>query len=371
MLSSRNQRARKQPIRKKPASPSLTSLFSSMTGFSTGSSGSNSTVTQESVSRGRHRTSKHGTKKTTSPQSGDGGENSLPASPVEEERPNVFAYMEDDPEEGDGTQGTDHVEMEEVDRDEHSDVQQIFHPLSPPATPEDIPAKPLQTISEATQRLWRDRRPPSGSFYSDSGISMRSSSPERDPSATKRKTGTKAVASRSRQMTRDNSSSSATSRKSKGKVTTDFQGPPEAFYQRAARSALRLPGLAPRAPAPPDQALQTVPARTLARRVPRRGNDKTGYALLASTLSTTDDDESLLPIYRRFEALNNRVLLSLQDEITTMENDLSVLDRTIAEMDGSTRRPASRRSELRAPTQLQWQRMDLVCAAGCEVGSVQ
>ena len=287
--------------------------------------------------------------------------NSLPTSPVEEEKPNVFAYMEDDPEKDDENQEIGHAEMEELDHDGHSDVQRIFTPISPPATPEDNPTKPLQAISEVAQRLWRDRRPPSGSFYSDSGISIRSSSPEREPPAAKPKAGAKVAGTRSREMTRESSSSSATSRKSKGKATADFQGPPEAFYQRAARSALRIPGVAPRGPAPPSQALKTVPAKNPARRVQRREDGKTGYALLASTLSTTDDDESLTPAYRRFEALNNRVLLSLQDEITTMENDLAVLDRTIAEADGTGRRPASRRSELRAPTQLQWQRMDL-CA---------
>ena len=46
---------------------------------------------------------------------------------------------------------------------------------------------------------------------------------------------------------------------------------------------------------------------------------KSGYNLLASNISSSGD-LALTPIYRKFERLNNRVLLHLQDEIMGLEN---------------------------------------------------
>lgn len=52
-----------------------------------------------------------------------------------------------------------------------------------------------------------------------------------------------------------------------------------------------------------------------------------GYEYLASKLTPSKDGEKPLPpLYRKFESLNHRVLLHLQDEIAQMEEDLQVLD---------------------------------------------
>lgn len=69
-----------------------------------------------------------------------------------------------------------------------------------------------------------------------------------------------------------------------------------------------------------------------------------GYDLVASRLAEKGDLESVLPpLYRRFSALNHRILLQIQDEIAEMEADLRRLD----EADAHYRRgqPASRRSD--------------------------
>jgi hypothetical protein len=57
-----------------------------------------------------------------------------------------------------------------------------------------------------------------------------------------------------------------------------------------------------------------------------------GYDLLASRLCSRQDssEASLPPIYRRFESLNHRILLQLQDEIAEMEEDLHHMDRADA-----------------------------------------
>ena len=88
---------------------------------------------------------------------------------------------------------------------------------------------------------------------------------------------------------------------------------------------------------------------------------KSGYDHLASNIDSRDD-AFLTPIYRKFEILNNRMLLYLQDEIAQMEEDLKELDTAIATEDAGhgKRGPASRRSEAKLPSQLQWHRMDLM-----------
>ena len=107
----------------------------------------------------------------------------------------------------------------------------------------------------------------------------------------------------------------------------------------------------------------------------------TGYELLAAKLSTSDpwprrrgstdssqSDEgpAIKPIYRKFEALNHRLLLHLQDELTELEEQLHRLDTA----DTQTRRlqncilPASRRSEAMAGGELQWRKTDTLGKIG-------
>jgi len=88
-------------------------------------------------------------------------------------------------------------------------------------------------------------------------------------------------------------------------------------------------------------------------------DSKTGYDLLASSISSTGQTP-LKPIYRRFEALHNRVLLYLQDEISELEEELKHIDRAIAEADREVGiRKTSRRAEMKLPSQLHWRRMEI------------
>lgn len=95
----------------------------------------------------------------------------------------------------------------------------------------------------------------------------------------------------------------------------------------------------------------------------------TGYELLASRLSATAVDQGahiLRPIYRRFEALNHRMLLHLQDEICELEEQLHRLDTA----DTQNRRlpngilPASRRAEYLSSGELQWHKTDVLGKIG-------
>lgn len=96
----------------------------------------------------------------------------------------------------------------------------------------------------------------------------------------------------------------------------------------------------------------------------------TGYELLATKLSAGSmhigSGPTLKPMYRRFEALNHRLLLHLQDELVELEEQLHRLDTT----DTQTRRvqncilPASRRQEAAAANELQWHKTDILGKIG-------
>ncbi|KAI1763222.1 hypothetical protein GGR53DRAFT_521103 [Hypoxylon sp. FL1150] len=94
----------------------------------------------------------------------------------------------------------------------------------------------------------------------------------------------------------------------------------------------------------------------------------TGYQLLASKLSAMPDraDRFIRPMYRRFETLNHRLLLYLQDEISELEEQLRQLDAA----DTQNRRlpncifPESRRAESMAGGELHWRRTDVLGKIG-------
>lgn len=108
------------------------------------------------------------------------------------------------------------------------------------------------------------------------------------------------------------------------------------------------------------------------RKKPKPHSVTTGYGFLASRLSPSLDgnnDTRLPPLYRRFENLNHRVLLHLQDEIAQMEEDLRMLDEyeemhrvAIAEQEGTKTLPASRRMDVQSQfySSLHYRRLDLM-----------
>lgn len=79
---------------------------------------------------------------------------------------------------------------------------------------------------------------------------------------------------------------------------------------------------------------------------------------------------TIKPIYRRFESLNHRLLLHLQDELSELEEQLHRLDTT----DTQTRRlqssilPASRRAEFLAGGELQWHKTDILSKIAFKLG---
>jgi hypothetical protein len=96
-----------------------------------------------------------------------------------------------------------------------------------------------------------------------------------------------------------------------------------------------------------------------------------GYELLANKLSETPKKSSSLrkagtvvPMYRKFEHLNHRVLLHLQDEVCELEEELRYLDESIVQMsprdDAGHAYPASRRGDARFGSELHYKRTELL-----------
>lgn len=100
------------------------------------------------------------------------------------------------------------------------------------------------------------------------------------------------------------------------------------------------------APEPPDLTRRTL----------------TGYEELALELSTTES--SVKPLYRRFEYLNHRIMLHLQDELCELEEQLRTLDEIIAQMDPALpegqKTPASRRGDAFRGSELHQRRTHLL-----------
>lgn len=98
---------------------------------------------------------------------------------------------------------------------------------------------------------------------------------------------------------------------------------------------------------------------------------KAGYELLAEKLCEGSkvehghsNEETVVPMYRKFEQLNHRVLLHLQDEISELEEELRYLDECITQYsprDGAGLvHPSSRRGDARYGSELHFRRTELL-----------
>ncbi|KAK4498468.1 hypothetical protein PRZ48_011126 [Zasmidium cellare] len=88
-----------------------------------------------------------------------------------------------------------------------------------------------------------------------------------------------------------------------------------------------------------------------------------GYEQLAVELSK--EESPVKPLYRKFEFLNHRILLHLQDELSELEEQLRTIDEIIAQMEplpspGQKRPPASRRGDAFSGSEIHHQRTALL-----------
>lgn len=147
---------------------------------------------------------------------------------------------------------------------------------------------------------------------------------------------------------------------------------PENFYSSSRdHASLHRPPLPPSPPSSPeDSPHRESPAK---RRHSSAPQVSSGYGFVAShlTRSAAEEKSGFSPLYRRFENLNHRVLLHLQDEISQMEEDLHTLDEyeemhraATAEQEGTKPPPGSRRLEVQSQvySSLHRRRMELMDA---------
>ena len=386
----RRRHSRQNPPPKSLAPPSTVSVLSSST------SGSNSTVTPGRALRSGQRSAKHHESRKARVKEPTPAEEigKAPTLARLDQENDVFQYMDvDENSEGKGSPTEEAVEEnhrdgdndddDDNDNDSDDDDDEASTTSTAPLVGRPSPQTPDSQAVEALkvnpreQHAWHKEKSHEASLHSDSGISVRSSSPEQESpvlqqkrpvirssaaSGGKEKHGPFSSGYRSRTSSIDSSASRVSTYPKDWSTVYDQTAQPEEYYalsrpvvtQKAHPSKrqpsdsrrLQVDRLAPQAVQPPG---------------PLPTPKKSGYDALASAIRSQPHDNLLKPIYRKFETLNNRILLYLQDEISELEADLSDLDKAITrEEQVFCHTHASRRAEARFPSQLQWRRLDLL-----------
>ncbi|TGO81370.1 hypothetical protein BPOR_1183g00010 [Botrytis porri] len=348
--------------RAKLTSPSMISNLTSLTtstNKSSSSSGSNSTVTQASITKGLPLGKGTEVKKES-------------LSPAVPSPPNVFAYLQQDSDEEDGEDEEarkENAEGKKVETQDdtskwlidHSDKS--FTPISRPQTPEIHPSGPSSVSSSLHSD---DFSAPEADIDTD-----RSTSPER--SVNGRENLRVTTNSKDASVKLASQMAAANQRQNYYGAAPSF-GTPKIHHHTDSNPLSPADLETPRNPHPPKHTLQSQIDPTI-----------TGYELLASRLSASSHfgsgsgsdtvvEDRIKPMYRKFEALNHRLLLHLQDEISELEEQLQRLDKA----DTESRRlrhtgnvnigvdviPASRRASEQMGGDLQWHKMDILGRIG-------
>ena len=365
----RTSRSKKPPVRKKHTSPSVVSIFSTVTHNSNGSNESNATVTPQRIERARRRSSatKSGTQKTTSSKSTTKSSTkaSPSSSPVgERPRVDVFAFMEQDE---DGTTGSSHAaELDGVGMRHELGLQTTSEPTRTISKEESAERAAMQYQAFRESHGGWNNIPPSIGVHSDSGISVRSSSPERESpvlhyqSIKRRPSGPTTTFSQGA-----SSASSVHPRTIGSRVLEPYDEipdmSPEAFYSIASRPTVQHTEYENASDHLPSHRSVELGYTVEEEEAELEAEHKaSGFDLLASHISA-DAKSMLKPIYRKFETLNNRVLLYLQCEISDLEDELKHIDdATVSSSNGAEASQSRVGREMRSPTPLQWRKKELM-----------
>lgn len=272
---------------KRAALSSRVSLLSAVTASSSGSSGSGSTITQESVSRPRSRSSKgNGSSKGKRQRAAASG------SSIKERT---------SPRKGRGV--IDVFDFLDKDQSRASLAQKTGK----------VPSRVDQDGAKFSAHEESDLESDPRSFHSDSGISINDASSDQGSSKSDGAFGRRLATLKEEHVPRHESSVGSEQRHHSKlyqipqEINEDH---PERYYWTGASGTAGIDAFPRQADEP----------------------DASGYDLLASRLCSSQEraHNSLPPIYRRFERLNHRILLQLQDEIAEMEEDLQYMDRADA-----------------------------------------
>lgn len=283
-------------------------------------------------------------------------------SPAVPDPPNVFAFLENDGSPDSGSDKDEEQEKEEENEEEEAQATSEWpsnhHESSyvQPSLPQHIAVKQSSSSSSST----------SSSFHGDDD----SSSPAVDNDTDRSTSPERSV--------KDHESDHETS------SHTDQASAKIALQMAAAQQRQNLHGSIQSYGTPNMQRgnanLPHIPQTALSARykqplhqhpLPRAEKlPITGYELLASRLAShgrdSDDGATIRPMYRKFEALNHRILLHLQDEISELEEQLHRLDHADTQSRRTDRQiiPASRRAAAQAGGELQWHKTDILGRIG-------
>ncbi|KAG9235365.1 hypothetical protein BJ875DRAFT_374447 [Amylocarpus encephaloides] len=332
-------------------SPSTISTLTSMTtttNKSSSSSGSNSTVTQASVTRRSNLSKKSDILEA-------------PMSPAVPDAPNVFAYQVEDsiagskvdlPGEAEGHQVTSWANHLEDSRMESSLPLHMLHSRAGTSSSASSSFQGDDNFSEPPQDIDTDRSTsPESSVQGQVEEGEEQHEPEQETSPiddTSAKIALQIAAAHQRQ---------------------NYHGQMHSFgTPNMPRGPAELPHV-------PSMALSAHTHQQQVKQRPLPRGEKlpvSGYELLASQISSrpvssnVNHRDHIKPIYRKFEALNHRLLLHLQDELSELEEQLHRLDHT----DTQARRtendimPASRRAAAAVGGELQWHKTDVLGKIG-------
>ena len=334
--------------------------------------GSNSDTTPITPKTGKF--SKRNSSKQVSTKALPAPPRSAPSSPQSPRRDtvNVFEFMEED-EQGIDIPQKEHAAEAVPDLSSSPDSSSSTSSRSKMQSPySDLEVHAGQNRMEY---LWPDNlHKREDSMHSDSGISMLSSSPAEESPVLRFKPPfapfgeSTPTASQYRAMDSIVSASAleVSSPESRHAACMDmrYMEEPETYYASSPVVSTRTPvrrnfnnSQGSQATKSPSSNASSQHCRH-ARQPVLADVKKSGYDLLASSIGF-QNDALLTPIYRKFETLNNRILLYLQDEISEMEESLEALDNAISQDEGH--KMASRRSDPMYPSQLKWQRQELMC----------
>ncbi|KAL9085428.1 MAG: hypothetical protein Q9159_004717 [Coniocarpon cinnabarinum] len=340
-------------------SPSLQSVLTSLTAntsSSSGSNGSNSTLTQSSYARSIV-SKRASAAQEDRPESAESTQRRLRRrKPREEEpqpenystgHPDVFAFLEEDPTEGE--------DLTENSSDDESNHETSTRPQTPAMHAHRSSADPFVSPQPVRVASWTG----SDQLHSDSGISVRGSSPESidrrdsdklpmipdveaDPAAKTAKTTINA-------QEHMKASSSEHRRWSSASISSfpPSVGPQHSYAPMSMVPYTQPPPAYPGQMAPMSHNLTTMSSE----------HKLSTYDLLASRLSNeSQQDGKAPPLYRRFGRLSHRMLLHFQDVIAELEDQLQALDTSIANCKSSIDSPESRRLDQRYLAELNHRR---------------
>lgn len=285
----------------------------------------------------------------------------------------VFDFM-DNTDEGEDHHHTDD-EHEEDDAVESTGAgAATSSPLSAHHSSSHYSDLEVNANQQSKRQTWHDGLNQAGSFHSDSGISMGSSSGDGDSPILQHKyPNIRRTSTHEPSIPEDNGLNvscdpfpiqrPAFSADPWAQLRAIPKDTLEAYYVRPSCEAPKtLDDTTFRLPVTPPELSPQLPRGRKQNLAKEASSKNHGYPQLASSISS-QQDAVIKPVYRKFETLNTRILLYLQDEISELEGELEELDCAITREEqcmGRNGYPASRRAEAKAPSRLQWHRNHLM-----------